>query len=78
MKYQRKTYSRIVLRIRYDDKEVLEKLKSVPSKEDYIVSLIKDDIAKKREVKILPPPLKMQLMRNRDLKIGLFNRVFEK
>ena len=46
MKYQRKTYSRIVLRIRYDDKEVLEKLKSVPSKEDYIVSLIKDDIAK--------------------------------
>lgn len=46
MKYQRKTYCRIVLRIRYDDKEVLEKLKSVPSKKDYIVSLIKDDIAK--------------------------------
>ena len=46
MKYQIKTYSRIVLRIRYDDKEVLEKLKSVPSKKDYIVSLIKDDIAK--------------------------------
>lgn len=46
MKYQRKTYSRIVLRIRYDDKEVLEKLKSVPSKKDYIVSLSKDDIAK--------------------------------
>lgn len=47
MKYQRKTYCRTVLRIRYDDKEVLEKLKSVPSKKDYIVSLIKDDIAKK-------------------------------
>lgn len=46
MKYQRKTYSRIVLRIWYDDKEVLEKLKSVPSKKDYIVSLSKDDIAK--------------------------------
>lgn len=46
MKYQRKTYCRIVLRIRYDDKKVLEKLKRVPSKKDYIVSLIKDDIAK--------------------------------
>ena len=46
MKYQKKTYCRIVLRIKYDDKEVLEKLKSVPSKKDYNVSLIKDDIAK--------------------------------
>jgi len=42
--YTRKTYVSCNFRVRKDDKEVLKKLESVPSKNGYIIDLIRKDI----------------------------------
>lgn len=42
--YKKRTYERLTIRIRKDDTEVLEKLESVESKNNYIVELIRADI----------------------------------
>ena len=42
--YKKRTYERLTIRIRKDDEEVLEKLDSVESKNNYIVELIRADI----------------------------------
>ena len=42
--YKKATYERVNVRIRKDDTEVLEKLNSVKSKNNYIVELIRADI----------------------------------
>lgn len=47
-KYDKKTYFRLSLLIRKDDKEIINKLESVPSKNGYIINLIKEDIANKK------------------------------
>ncbi len=47
-KYDKKTYFRLSLLIRKDDEEIIEKLESVPSKNGYIINLIKEDIANKK------------------------------
>ena len=47
-KYDKKTYLRLSLLIRKDDKEIINKLESVPSKNGYIINLIKEDIANKK------------------------------
>lgn len=44
--YAKSHYKRIELRIRFDELEVIKKLESVPSKNAYIVELIKNDIKK--------------------------------
>ena len=43
-KYDKKTYKKLGFRVRYDDKEVLKKLESVPSVSAYVVELIRKDI----------------------------------
>lgn len=45
-KYNAKTYTRITINIKNTDEDVIKKLKSVESKSDYIVELIKKDINK--------------------------------
>ena len=47
-KYDKKTYLRLSLLIRKDDKEIINRLESVPSKNGYIINLIKEDIANKK------------------------------
>ena len=42
--YKRLTYERLTIRIRKDDTEVLQKLESVKSKNNYILELIRKDI----------------------------------
>lgn len=42
--YKSKTYKRVTLLIRKDDDDVLNKLENVPSKNKYIIDLIKKDI----------------------------------
>lgn len=42
--YKKVTYERVNVRIRKDETEVLEKLNSVKSKNNYIVELIRADI----------------------------------
>lgn len=48
IKYDKKTYLRLSLLIRKDDTEIINKLESVPSKNGYIINLIKEDIANKK------------------------------
>lgn len=43
--YKQKTYQAFTFRIRKDDTEILEKLDSVPNKTEYILNLIRKDIA---------------------------------
>lgn len=47
-KYDKKTYLRLSLLIRKDDEEIIKQLESVPSKNGYIINLIKEDIANKK------------------------------
>lgn len=50
-KYDKKTYNikHLTLYIRKDDPEVLEKLESVPSKNSYIIGLIRKDIENEKD-----------------------------
>lgn len=44
-KYQRKTYANINFKVRLDtDKDILDKLNSVPNKSEFIKKLIRDSI----------------------------------
>ena len=43
-KYKKETYEKLTIRVRKDDKEILEKLESVESKNAYILDLIRKDI----------------------------------
>ena len=43
-KYNAKTYYNFIVHVRNDDDEILEKLKSVDSRNGYILELIRDDI----------------------------------
>lgn len=43
-KYKKETYEKLTVRIRKDDTEVLKKLESVKSKNNYILELIRKDI----------------------------------
>ena len=42
--YAKKTYLRFMMNVRKDDKDVIKKLESVPSKNGYIIDLIRKDI----------------------------------
>lgn len=42
--YAKKTYLRFMMNVRKDDKDVIKKLESVPSKNRYIIDLIRKDI----------------------------------
>lgn len=44
-KYNKENYKSILLRLRKDETEILDKLSSVPSINNYITSLIKEDIS---------------------------------
>lgn len=44
-KYQKRTYKNFSFKVRFDRKDIIEKLGSVPSMNRYIVSLIEKDIA---------------------------------
>ncbi len=46
-KYDRKTYKQVVVRVRRDEKDVLDWLESKKSKSGYILELIKEDMNKK-------------------------------
>lgn len=43
-KYKKENYEKLTIRVRKDDEEVLEKLKSVESMNAYILELIRKDI----------------------------------
>ena len=45
--YKKATYERLTIRIRKDDTEILDKLNSVESKNNYITELIRKDIRNK-------------------------------
>ena len=45
-KYDSKTYRIYRFRVRKDDKDVIDKLESVPSKNGYVLELIRKDIKK--------------------------------
>ncbi len=47
-KYDKSNYKNLTIRIRKDNIEVLKQLESVPSKNVYIINLIKEDIANKK------------------------------
>lgn len=46
--FQKETYYKLMIRIRRDDTEVLDKLDSVDSKAQYILRLIREDIAREK------------------------------
>ena len=43
-KFDSENYKRIGIKIKLEDKDVIEKLESVPNKSEYIRNLIKEDI----------------------------------
>lgn len=46
--YNKQAYTNLSIRIKKDDIEVLKQLESVPSKNSYIIDLIRSDIANKK------------------------------
>lgn len=49
--YNKQAYTNLSIRIKKDDIEVLKQLESVPSKNSYIIDLIRSDIANKKAQK---------------------------
>ena len=49
--YDKKTYKQVIVRIRKEDKEILDWLDSQESKSAYLLSLAKEDMQKKKATK---------------------------